>query len=86
MIRMTRLWQLALASHAIKYEFEYNIEKSDPERYRVYCSGRTEGCRWRINASKMGDDQTIKVIVTWLLCCTLISDYYCSILPGEMVR
>lgn len=61
MIRMTRLWQLALASHAIKYEFEYNIEKSDPERHRVYCSGRTEGCRWRINASKMGDDQTIKV-------------------------
>ena len=60
-------FKLALASHAIKYEFEYNIEKSDPGRYRVYCSRRSEGCRWRIHASKMGDDQTIKVIVTWLL-------------------
>jgi hypothetical protein len=32
-------FKLALATHAIKNEFEYNIETSEPGRYRVYCSG-----------------------------------------------
>ena len=32
-------FKLALATHAIKHEFHYNIEKSDTGRYRAYCSG-----------------------------------------------
>jgi hypothetical protein len=31
-------FKLALAQHAIKNEFEYQWEKSDPSRYRAYCS------------------------------------------------
>ncbi|CAN6289506.1 unnamed protein product [Urochloa humidicola] len=53
-------FKLALASHAIRHEFEYNIEKSDPGRYMVYCAGRIDGCRWRIHASTMDDQVTVK--------------------------
>ncbi|CAN6325281.1 unnamed protein product [Urochloa humidicola] len=56
-------FKLALASHAIRHEFEYNIEKSDPGRYMVYCAGRIDGCRWRIHASTMDDQVTVKVII-----------------------
>jgi len=55
-------FKLALASHVVKHEFHYDIEKSDTGRYRVYCCGSTEGCRWRIHASTMKDDESIKVI------------------------
>ena len=54
-------FRLALATHAIRHEFEYNIEKSEPGRYRANCSGKAEGCRWRIHASTMGDHTTVKV-------------------------
>ena len=54
-------FRLALATHAIRNEFEFNIEKSEPGRYRAYCSGRAEGCRWRIHASTMGDKTKVKV-------------------------
>jgi len=33
-------FKVALCQHAIKHEFEFNIEKSAPSRYRVYCSRR----------------------------------------------
>ena len=33
-------FKVALSQHAIKHEFEFNIEKSAPSRYRVYCSRR----------------------------------------------
>ncbi|WVZ74596.1 hypothetical protein U9M48_022760, partial [Paspalum notatum var. saurae] len=56
-------FRLALASHAVKNEFEFNIEKSDIGRYRAYCSKRSDGCNWRIHASTMGDNITVKVIV-----------------------
>jgi hypothetical protein len=36
-------FKLALATHAIKNEFYYNIEKSDTGRYRAYCRGWKEG-------------------------------------------
>ena len=55
-------FKLALASHAVKYEFHCDIEKSDTGRYIVYCYGSTEACRWRIRASTMKDDESIKVI------------------------
>jgi len=34
------IFRLALASHAIKHEFEYDIDKSGPGRYRVNYIGR----------------------------------------------
>ena len=55
-------FKLALAQHAIKNEFEYNTEKSEPGRFRAYCSRKKEEkCKWRIHASKMDDNVTIKV-------------------------
>jgi hypothetical protein len=56
-------FRLALATHTIKNEFEIDIEKSEPGRYRAYCCGRIEGCKWRIHASTMGDNKTVKVTV-----------------------
>lgn len=53
------VFRLAIAQHAIKNEFEFNIEKSEPGRFRAYCSKKKEGCRWRIHASKMKDNVTI---------------------------
>lgn len=56
-------FRLALSQHAIKNEFEYNTEKSDPERLRAYCSKKEEeGCKWRLHASTYRDGVTIKVI------------------------
>ncbi|XP_066320176.1 uncharacterized protein [Miscanthus floridulus] len=57
-----REFRIALSQHAIKHEFEFNIEKSDPGRVRAYCSKKKdEGCRWRLHASTMKDNITIKV-------------------------
>ena len=33
-------FKLALSSHAIKHEFEYNTEKSEPGRFRAYAAGQ----------------------------------------------
>ena len=55
-------FKLVLASHAVKHEFHYNIEASDTGRYRVYCSGKNVGCRWRIHASTLKDGVIVKVI------------------------
>ena len=55
-------FKLALATHAIKKEFEYNIEKSEPGRYRAYCAGVEDGCNWRLHASTMSDKVTVQVI------------------------
>jgi hypothetical protein len=55
-------FKMALASHVVKHEFHYDIEKSDTGRYRVYCSRSTDGCKWRLHASTMKGDDSIKVI------------------------
>ena len=55
-------FKLVLASHATKYEFHYNIKKSDKTRYTVYCSGKNVGCRLRLHASTVQDGCTVKVI------------------------
>ena len=70
-----REFRLALSQNAIKYEFEFNIEKSDPERVRVYCSRKKdEGCRWRLHARTMKGNITMKVTFVQL-------DYlFCKIL------
>jgi hypothetical protein len=58
-------FKLALAQHAIKNEFEYKREKSDPGRYRAYClTKREDECPWRIHACTLGDGVTVKVM-TW---------------------
>ena len=62
-------FKLALASHATKYEFHYNIEKSDKTRHTVYWSGRDVGCRWRLHASTLGDRVTVKVIFILSIFC-----------------
>ncbi|WVZ73224.1 hypothetical protein U9M48_021561 [Paspalum notatum var. saurae] len=55
------VFRLALASHAVRNEFQYDIEKSDTGRYRAYCSKRIDGCKWRIHALTMRDSLTVKV-------------------------
>jgi hypothetical protein len=56
-------FRLALSQHAIKYEFEFNTEKSDPERMIVHCSKRKEErCKWRLYAAIDKDGVSIKVI------------------------
>jgi hypothetical protein len=55
-------FRLALSQHAIKNEFEYNMKKSEPDRYTTYCSiKREDKCPWRIHASIIGDGVTVKV-------------------------
>ncbi|CAO2172944.1 unnamed protein product [Urochloa humidicola] len=55
-------FKLALSSHGIKNEFEYNIEKSTKFRFRGYCSRKSkDNCPWRIYASTMEDTHTVKV-------------------------
>jgi hypothetical protein len=66
----TEEFRLALSQHAIKNEFEYNIEKSEPSRYTVYCSRKREDkCPWRIHASTIGDGVTIKVMRRFTYLC-----------------
>jgi hypothetical protein len=54
-------FKIAVASHAMKYEFNYDTENSDPRRYRVSCSFKSEGCRWRIHTATLPDGVRVKV-------------------------
>jgi hypothetical protein len=56
-------FKIALASHAVKYEFNYDIETSESGRYRVNCTYKSnKGSPWRIYASTLKDDLTVSVI------------------------
>ena len=55
-------FKIALATHVVKHEFNYDIEKSDTGRYRMNCSQQSKGCRWRLHASTLRDGHTIKVM------------------------
>ena len=55
-------FKIALATHAVKHEFNYDIEKSDTGRYRVNYSQQSVGYRWRLYASTLRDGHTIKVM------------------------
>jgi hypothetical protein len=56
-------FKLALQTHAIKHEFEYNTEKSAPYRFRAYCSRKDkDNCQWRLHASVKDDLCTVVVI------------------------
>jgi len=57
-------FKLAISQHAIIHEFEYNTEKSAPDRFRAYCSRKDEdNCPWRLHASKIDDGGTVEVII-----------------------
>lgn len=53
--------RLAISQHAIKHQFEYNIAKSAPKRFRAYCSRKVlDKCPWWIYASTTEDGCTVK--------------------------
>jgi hypothetical protein len=79
-------FKLALATHAIRNEFEFNIQKSEPGRYRAYCSGRADGCRWRIHASTMGDNLIVKVNVCCFIFLILIMNVLLLICSFDICR
>ena len=72
-------FRLPLSQHAIKNEFEYNIEKSEPGKYRAYCKGHVDGCKWRIHVSRTKGDQTTVQVISLCIFCHLyfihISDF-----------
>ena len=51
----------ALVTYCIKAERYFKVDKSDKVRYRVHCP--TEGCQWRMHASKMRKSTNIQVKV-----------------------
>jgi hypothetical protein len=54
-------FRLAIAQHAIKKEFEFNIIRSEPGQYTAKCAA--QGCKWRIHASVVADGVTIMVCI-----------------------
>ncbi len=60
-------FRLAIAQYSIKHEFEYKIDKSEPDRFRAHCPKK--GCKWRIHASHSADKKSIEV--TMLLLCVV---------------
>jgi hypothetical protein len=56
-------FKLALQTHGIKHEFDFNTKKSAPYRFTAYCSKKDEdGCKWRLHASVKDDLYTVVVI------------------------
>jgi hypothetical protein len=50
-------FRLAICQYAIKHEFEFNIVKSAPTRFRAYCARRDlDNCPWWIFASTTQDE------------------------------
>ena len=59
-------FRLAISQHANKYQFEFNIAKSGPRRYRVYCSRRNlDTCPWWLYASCRKGTTTVTVITEY---------------------
>jgi hypothetical protein len=54
-------YKIALCSHVVKRENQYDIVKSDPGRYTVQCVFKKDGCPWRIHASTLSDG-TVQVL------------------------
>ena len=49
----------ALSTFAIKSEFDYTVQKSDPNRLRVCCAYKR--CKWRIHGSYMRNSTIFQV-------------------------
>ena len=55
-------FRLAIATYAVKKEFEFRVEKSEPARFRAYCRrAKKTGCTWRIHVGRLDDQQTMEV-------------------------
>jgi len=55
-------FKLAISQHAIKNQFEFNIAKSGPQRFKAYCSRRDKDkCQWWLYASTTKGSTTITV-------------------------
>ena len=67
--------RFALATVAIRSGFDYCIEKSEPNRLRVYCRD-TNMCKWRMHASVMKGGHPFQVaILHSLLCCHIFCPF-----------
>lgn len=55
-------FKITLDSHAVKHEYNYDIEKNDTGRYRVNCAQKNDGCLRRLHASTGKDEHTIQVM------------------------
>lgn len=53
-------FRLVVRQFAINEEFELGTEKSDKERYRVFCKS-SENCPWRLHGKRQADNKSIKV-------------------------
>ena len=53
-------FRMAVRQYAINKEFDMDIVRSEPKRFVGKCKG--EGCTWRINARRMLDEKTIRVL------------------------
>jgi hypothetical protein len=68
-------FRVALSQYAIKHEREFNIEKTDKDRVRVYCAAKAKGCKWRLHASTLSDEVTVHASI-FLLITTLLPLHY----------
>uniref|UniRef100_A0A453H847 Transposase MuDR plant domain-containing protein n=2 Tax=Aegilops tauschii subsp. strangulata TaxID=200361 RepID=A0A453H847_AEGTS len=56
--------RLAISTYAVKKEFEFKVEKSEPTRFRAYCrQANKTGCKWRIHVGRLDDRETMEVKV-----------------------
>ena len=56
------IFRLAISQHAIKNQFEFNIAKSGPQRFRAYCSRKDKDkCQWWLYASTTKGSTTVTV-------------------------
>jgi hypothetical protein len=51
-------FRITLSQYTIKHKREFNIEKSDKDRVRLYCAAKAKGCKWRLHASTLSDQMT----------------------------
>jgi hypothetical protein len=49
-------FKITLSQHAIKHQYEFNMKKSAPYRFKAYCSKwKDDKCTWRIHAYATDD-------------------------------
>ena len=61
-------FKIALTTHAVKYEFNYDIEKSDTWRYRANCSQQSVDAKVNLQTQRANtriDIQSVPVDLTY---------------------
>ena len=61
-------FRLAIATYAIKREFDFQVDKSEPTRFRAHCR-ESKDCTWRIHVGRLDDGETMEVYI--LVSCIL---------------